>query len=60
MRINYPDTNIQIIRRHRKLSGTLIELRFDSQHKIGHFGDVLPSQYLGSVLKNTTKANMHV
>jgi len=32
-------------------------------HEIGHFGDVLPSQSLGKVLKtksNTTKANMHL
>ena len=34
-----------------------------TRHKIGHFGDVLPSQSLGLVLKktktNTRKANMH-
>jgi len=31
----------------------LIELRFyrPTQHKIGHFGDVLPSQSLGLVLE---------
>ena len=28
-----------------------------TQHKIGHFGDVLPSQSLGLVLKNQTKHN---
>jgi len=26
-----------------------------TQHKIGHFGDVLPSQSLGLVLKNITR-----
>jgi len=32
-----------------------------TQHKIGHFGEVLPIQSLGLVLKNetNTKANMH-
>jgi len=33
-----------------------------TQHKIGHFGDVLPNQSRGLVLKNksnTTKPNMH-
>jgi len=34
----------------------LTELRF-TQHKIGHFGEVLPSQSLGLVLKNYTKHN---
>jgi len=31
-------------------SGSLIDLR-PTQHKIGHFGDVLSSQSLGLVLK---------
>jgi len=33
-----------------------------TRHKIGHIGDVLPSQSLGLVLKTkskTTKANIH-
>jgi len=43
----------------------LIELRFYvPPDKIGHFGDVLPSQSLGLELKKTetnmTKANMHL
>jgi len=33
---------------------TMIELMFlrPTQHKIGHFGDVLPGQSLGIVLSN--------
>ena len=32
-----------------------------TRHKIGHFGDVLPSQSLGLLLKkNATKANTHL
>jgi len=37
----------------------LIELRFYvlfTRHKIGHFGDVLPSQLLGLVLKQEGRA----
>jgi len=40
----------------------LIKVLCPTQHKIGHFRDVLPSQCLGLVLKNyikQTKASMH-
>jgi len=40
----------------------LVKLWSPTQHKIGHFGDVSPSQSLGLVWKNkpnTTKAHTH-
>jgi len=39
----------------------LIKVLRPTRHKIGHFGDVLPSRSLGSVLKNlkNNKANIH-
>jgi len=41
-----------------------VKVLHPTRHKIGHFGDVLPSQSLGTVLKklnlkNTTKAHIH-
>ena len=38
---------------------SLIKVLRPTQHKTGHFGDVLPSQSLGFVLKNGNKHNMH-
>jgi len=37
----------------QRLSPTrLIKVLHPTRHKIGHFGDVLPSQFLGLLLKN--------